>query len=242
MGHRCCLTSGCGCREGFLEEEGRLLPGESVALPEPPALFQTWTGTHRAGVQPSQGGVGAAQGASESGAREAVALLIYEPADPWPSVGLEEEGPNTALPADVFPAALECGERLPAYLPQEEWVPASPARLAPPQSEGSSCSDYCALGCYGGCHPPPFPGNMPGSGPICASACGLSCDQQSLAARPGGSSVGAGLGQGPDLREQAACGPQGVSVSHPRQTVGAVLKGPEPDSASCIVSTLGKMD
>ncbi|XP_027989965.2 LOW QUALITY PROTEIN: interleukin-9 receptor [Eptesicus fuscus] len=170
--------------------------------------FQTWTGTHRAGTQPSQGGVGAAQGASESGAREAIALLIYEPAHPWPSMGLEEEGPGTALPADVLPAALECGERLPAYLPQEEWVPASPARLAPPQSEGSSSSDYCALGCYGGCHPPPFPGNLPSSGPICASACGLSCDQQSLAARQGGSSVGAGLGQGPDLGEQAACGPQ----------------------------------
>lgn len=172
-------------------------------LPESPALFQTWAGTHRTGVQPSQVGVGATGGASESGAREAIALLICEPADPWPFVSLEEEGPGTGLPAGVLPAALECGGQLPAYLPQEEWVPSSPTRLAPPQSEGSS-SDYCALGCYGECHPSPFPGNMQSSGPIYASACGLSCDQQSLAARQGGSYVGAGLGQGPDLGEQAA--------------------------------------
>lgn len=182
------------------ELPGGGLPGESVALPEPHALFQIWTGTHRAGVQPGQVGVGAVQGASEPSAREAIALLTYEPADPWPFAGLEEEGPGTGLPADELPAALEWGGQLPAYLPQEEWVPASPARLAPPQSEGSR-SDYCALGCYGGCHPSPLPGNMQSSGPICASACGLPCDQQGLAARQGGSCVGAGLDQGPDPGE-----------------------------------------
>nr|KAF6272064.1 interleukin 9 receptor [Myotis myotis] len=167
--------------------------------------FQIWTGTHRAGALPSQVGVGAAQGASESSAREAIALLTYEPADPWPFVGLEEEGPGTGLPAEELPAALEWGGQLPAYLPQEEWVPARPTRPAPPQSEGSS-SDYCALGCYGGSRSPPLPGSVQSSGPLYALACGLSCDQQSLAARQGGSYVGAGLGQDPDPGEQAARG------------------------------------
>lgn len=172
-------------------------------LPESHALFQTWTGAHRAGVQLSQDCVGATQGASESGVRETVAFLTYDPADPWPFMGLEEEGTGPGLPVDVWPAALESGEEPPAYLPQEEWVPGSPARPAPPQSEGSS-SDYCALGCYGGCHPSPFPGTMQSPGPIQALACGLSCDQHSLDARQGSSYVGAGLSQGQDPGEQAA--------------------------------------
>lgn len=186
----------------FQEEAGRLPPGESRALPEPPTLFQTWTGTHRAGAQPSPGGVGA-HGAPEPGAREAIAVLIFEPAEPWPPAGLEEEGPGPALPADVLPAAREeCGEQPPAYLPQEEWGPASPARPAPSEPEGSS-SDYCALSCYGWCHPPPFLGPTQSAGPSGALGCGLSCVQQSLVPGPGGSSEGAGLGQGPDLGDQA---------------------------------------
>ncbi|XP_045445279.1 interleukin-9 receptor [Pipistrellus kuhlii] len=155
----------------------------------PPALFQTWTGTHRAGTQPSPGGV-SAHGAPGSGAREAIAVLVFEPAEPWPPAGLEQEGPGPGLPADVLPAAPEeCAEQPPAYLPQEEWGPVSPARPAPPEPEGGS-SGYCALGCYGWCHPPPFPGHAQGAGP-----CGLPCDQQSLAPGPGG--------QGPDLGDQA---------------------------------------
>nr|KAF6294802.1 interleukin 9 receptor [Pipistrellus kuhlii] len=151
--------------------------------------FQTWTGTHRAGTQPSPGGV-SAHGAPGSGAREAIAVLVFEPAEPWPPAGLEQEGPGPGLPADVLPAAPEeCAEQPPAYLPQEEWGPVSPARPAPPEPEGGS-SGYCALGCYGWCHPPPFPGHAQGAGP-----CGLPCDQQSLAPGPGG--------QGPDLGDQA---------------------------------------
>lgn len=123
--------------------------------------------------------------------------------DPWPFLGLEEEGTGTGLPADVVPVALEWGRQPPAYLPQEDWVLASPARPAPPQSEGSS-SDYCALSYYGGCNPSPFLGSLQSSGPIQALACGTSCDQQSLEARQGGNCVGAGHRQRQDPAEQAA--------------------------------------
>lgn len=114
-----------------------------------------------------------------------------------------EEGTGTGLPADVLPTALEWGGEPPAYLPQEEWVPAGPTRPAPPQSEGST-SDYCALSCYGGCNPSPFLGSIQSSGPIQALACGISYDQQSLEARQGGNYVGAGHTQRQDPGEQAA--------------------------------------
>ncbi|XP_024409231.2 interleukin-9 receptor isoform X2 [Desmodus rotundus] len=165
--------------------------------------FQTWTGTHRAGVRLSQDLVDAAAGASEPGVREAIVLLTYDPVDPWPFVGLEDEGTGTGLPADVLSASLEWGGQPPAYLPQEEWVAASPSRPASPQSEGGS-ADYCALGCYGGCRPSPFPGITQSSGPIQPLACDLPCDPQSLDVRQGGSHVGAGHNQRRNPGEEAA--------------------------------------
>ncbi|XP_058426508.1 interleukin-9 receptor [Diceros bicornis minor] len=172
--------------------------------------FQSWTGAHKAGLPWSEDCMGTQRAASESSIREAIALLTYDLADPLQSVGLEEEGTGSGLPAGVLPAGcMEWGGQLPAYLPQEDWVPASPARPAPSQAEGSS-SDYCALGCDGGCHPSTFLGNVQSSAPILALACGHSCDQQSLDAQHGGTCVGAAHSQRQDLGEQAAGGPQGV--------------------------------
>nr|KAF6489696.1 interleukin 9 receptor [Molossus molossus] len=165
--------------------------------------FQTWTGTHRAGVQLNQDCVGTAQAASESSVRDAISLLTYDLVAPWPFVGLEDESTGTGLPADVLPTALEWAGPPPAYLPQEEWVPASPRRPAAPQSEGSS-SDYCALSCYGGCDPSPFLGSIQSSGPIQALVYGIFCDQQSLEARQGDNYVGASHSQRRDPGEQAA--------------------------------------
>ncbi|KAJ8786476.1 hypothetical protein J1605_005965 [Eschrichtius robustus] len=110
--------------------------------------FQTWIGAHRAGPQPSPDCMGPARGAWETRVQEAIALLTYDPVDVGPLAGLEEEGnTGTGLPADALPAGcVELGGTPPAYLPQEAWAPAGLARLAPPQSQGSS-SDYCALGC-----------------------------------------------------------------------------------------------
>ncbi|XP_036890464.1 interleukin-9 receptor [Sturnira hondurensis] len=174
--------------------------------------FQTWTGTHRAGMRLSQDLGGAAAGASEPSVRDAIALLTYDPVDPWPFVGLEDEGTGTGLPADVLPMAIEWGGQPPAYLPQEEWVSLSPSRPAPSQSEGGS-ADYCALGCYGVCQPSPFPGTTQSSGPIQPLACDLPCDPQSLDVRQGGSHVGAGHHQRQDPGEEAAKGP--LECSHP---------------------------
>ncbi|KAM7149258.1 interleukin-9 receptor isoform 2-T3 [Molossus nigricans] len=165
--------------------------------------FQTWTGTHRAGVQLNQDCVGTAQAASESSVRDAISLLTYDLVAPWPFVGLEDESTGTGLPADVLPTALEWAGPPPAYLPQEEWVPARPRRPAAPQSEGSS-SDYCALSCYGGCDPSPFLGSIQSSGPIQALVYGIFCDQQSLEARQGDNYVGASHSQRRDPGEQAA--------------------------------------
>lgn len=93
----------------------------------------------------SQDYVGAPHGALESSVQEAIASLTYDLVDSWPSVGLEEEeGTGTILPAEVSSAVLGWEGQPQAYLPQEEWVFASPTRPAPPQSEGSG-SDYCAL-------------------------------------------------------------------------------------------------
>uniref|UniRef100_A0A8C3WN41 Interleukin 9 receptor n=1 Tax=Catagonus wagneri TaxID=51154 RepID=A0A8C3WN41_9CETA len=124
--------------------------------------FQTWLGAHRAGPQD---GVRAPQGALEASVREAVALLTYDPADAWRSTGPEQqEGSGTGLPASVLPAGLaEWTGQPPAYLPQEDWLPASPARPVPPLSKGDS--DYCVLECYGGALPPTFAGNAQGSQP-----------------------------------------------------------------------------
>ncbi|XP_074202823.1 interleukin-9 receptor [Camelus bactrianus] len=166
--------------------------------------FQTWIGAQRASLQPSQDHAGAPRGALESGVREAIALLTYDPADAWQSGGLEEEEEaSTGLPADVLPAGrMEWGGQPPAYLPQEDWVPASPTRPALPRPEDSS-SDYCALGCYGGGYPLAFTGSTQSSEPSLAWACGLSCDQQSLDAWPGGSCVGISHNQRQDAGEQA---------------------------------------
>uniref|UniRef100_A0A671G7K8 Interleukin 9 receptor n=1 Tax=Rhinolophus ferrumequinum TaxID=59479 RepID=A0A671G7K8_RHIFE len=192
--------------------------------------FQTWTWAHRAGVQLSQHCIGTPQGVAKSSVREAIAFLTCDPVDPWPPVALEEvEGSGTGLPTDVLPAAvLEWAGQPPAYLPQEEWGPASLARLSPPQPEGNS-SDYCALACYGGGHPLTFPGNTQSSGPVLASACGLSCDQQSLDAWQGGSCAGAGHCHRRDPGERATGGPLGCFPAPcPWQPVGSVLKVLEP--------------
>lgn len=78
-------------------------------------------------------------------------MLHCDPADAWPSAGLEEEGgPGPGLPAGVLPAEhVQWGVPPPAYLPQEDWAPVGRPRLVPPQCEGSS-GDYCALDCSAG--------------------------------------------------------------------------------------------
>ncbi|XP_070635419.1 interleukin-9 receptor isoform X5 [Bos indicus] len=111
--------------------------------------FQTWIGARGASPQAGRDHAGPPRGALlEARVREAVALLHCDPADAWPSVGLEEEGgPGPGLPAGVLPAGhVEWGVPSPAYLPQEDWAPAGRPRLAPPRCEGSS-GDYCALDC-----------------------------------------------------------------------------------------------
>uniref|UniRef100_A0A8W4FB15 Interleukin 9 receptor n=1 Tax=Sus scrofa TaxID=9823 RepID=A0A8W4FB15_PIG len=161
--------------------------------------FQTWLGAHRVGPKD---GVSAPQGGLAASVREAVALLTYDPTDAWRSVGLEEESSGTSLPAGALPAGLmQLAGQAPSYLPQEDWLPASPARPAPLQSEGDS--DYCALDCCGEGLPPTFTGDARGSQPGLALACGLSYDQQSLDAQPGGDCVGVGHHQRPDAGEGA---------------------------------------
>uniref|UniRef100_A0A8C0NIB7 Fibronectin type-III domain-containing protein n=2 Tax=Canis lupus TaxID=9612 RepID=A0A8C0NIB7_CANLF len=165
--------------------------------------FQTWIRAHRTGLLPNPDPVGPPQGASESSDQEAIAWLTYDPVDPWQSVVPEdeEEGPGAGLPEAVLKAGhVLQGGQPPAYLPQEDWVPASAPRPAPPQSEGSS-GDYCALGCSGGCHPFTFPGSTWSSGPSPVLAHGLSGDQQSLDAWRGSTCVGVGHG------------PQGVGLA-----------------------------
>ncbi|XP_070218596.1 interleukin-9 receptor-like isoform X1 [Bos mutus] len=111
--------------------------------------FQTWIGARGASPQAGRDHAGPPRGALlEAHVREAVALLHCDPADAWPSAGLEEEGgPGPGLPAGVLPAGhVEWGVPSPAYLPQEDWAPAGRPRLAPPRCEGSS-GDYCALDC-----------------------------------------------------------------------------------------------
>uniref|UniRef100_A0A452RFI0 Interleukin 9 receptor n=1 Tax=Ursus americanus TaxID=9643 RepID=A0A452RFI0_URSAM len=156
--------------------------------------FQTWIGAHRTGLLPSQDCAGSPRGASESSVREAIEWLTYDPVDPCQSVVLEEEreGPGTGLPEAVLLGGLVVqGGQPPAYLPQEDWVPASPNRPAPPRSDCSS-GDYWALGCPGGWYPSTFPGNTRSSGPSPALACDLSWDQQSLDAWQGSGPVGVG--------------------------------------------------
>uniref|UniRef100_F1RGX9 Interleukin 9 receptor n=1 Tax=Sus scrofa TaxID=9823 RepID=F1RGX9_PIG len=169
--------------------------------------FQTWLGAHRVGPKD---GVSAPQGGLAASVREAVALLTYDPTDAWRSVGLEEESSGTSLPAGALPAGLmQLAGQAPSYLPQEDWLPASPARPAPLQSEGDS--DYCALDCCGEGLPPTFTGDARGSQPGLALACGLSYDQQSLDAQPGGDCVGVGHHQRPDAGE----GPRVLCPSRP---------------------------
>ncbi|XP_077761994.1 interleukin-9 receptor-like isoform X3 [Canis aureus] len=168
--------------------------------------FQTWIRAHRTGLLPNPDPVGPPQGASESSDQEAIAWLTYDPVDPWQSVVPEdeEEGPGAGLPEAVLRAGhVLQGGQPPAYLPQEDWVPASAPRPAPPQSEGSS-GDYCALGCSGGCHPFTFPGSTWSSGPSPVLAHGLSGDQQSLDAWRGSTCVGVGHGERQDPAERVA--------------------------------------
>ncbi|KAB0382499.1 hypothetical protein FD755_004416 [Muntiacus reevesi] len=114
--------------------------------------FQTWIGACGAGPQAGWDRVGPPRGALlEARVREAVALLHCDPADAWPSAGLEEEGgPGPGLPAGVLPAGhVEQAAPSPAYLPQEDRASAGHPWLAPPQCEGVS-GDYCALDCSAG--------------------------------------------------------------------------------------------
>lgn len=148
----------------------------------------------------SQDRVSALQGASKSSVQEAITVLTYDPVDPWPSVGLEEEQEDESTAAGLPVDVLEGVGQPPAYLPQEEWVPVDPARLAAPQAEGSS-SDYWALGCYEEGHPLTFLGNTQSSGPILALTCGLSCNQQSMDAWQGSNCVEAGHSQRQDPGE-----------------------------------------
>nr|XP_006041582.1 interleukin-9 receptor isoform X2 [Bubalus bubalis] len=114
--------------------------------------FQTWIGAPGASPQAGRDHAGPPRGALlEARVREAVALLHCDPADAWPSAGLEEEGgPGPGLPAGVLPAEhVQWGVPPPAYLPQEDWDPVGRPRLVPPQCEGSS-GDYCALDCSAG--------------------------------------------------------------------------------------------
>ncbi|XP_043771614.1 interleukin-9 receptor-like isoform X5 [Cervus elaphus] len=114
--------------------------------------FQTWIGACGAGPEASRDHVGPPRGAlQEARVREAVALLHCDPADAWPSAGLEEEGgPGPGLPAGVLPAGrVEQAAPSPAYLPQEDRASAGHPWLAPPQCEGLS-GDYCALDCSAG--------------------------------------------------------------------------------------------
>ncbi|XP_032183514.1 interleukin-9 receptor isoform X1 [Mustela erminea] len=166
--------------------------------------FQTWTGARRSGVLPSQDSGCSPRGASESGVHEDIAWLTYDPVDPWQSVILEEEqeGPGAGLlEAALLARPVVQGGQPPAYLPQKDWAPTCPLRPASPPSEGGS-RDYWTLGCSGGCHTPTFPGNSPSTGPSPALAGGPSCDQQSLDAQPGSSTVGAGHGQWQDPAAQ----------------------------------------
>lgn len=117
--------------------------------------------------------------------------------DPWQSVVMEEEEKGL-LEAVLLVGPVAQGAQSPAYLPQEDWVPVSPSRPAPPQAEGSS-GDYCALGC-----PSTLLGNLQSSGPSVALACGLSCDQQSLDAWQGGTCVGCGHREVQDPNECVA--------------------------------------
>ncbi|KAK2495755.1 hypothetical protein MC885_016046 [Smutsia gigantea] len=164
--------------------------------------FQTWTGAHRAGWSPSQDCVGTPREDSESSVQEDIAMLTYDPGVPWQSLGLEEEeGPGTGLPADVLSAGhMEWRGLPPAYLPQEDWGPASHPGPAPLPSEGSN-SGYCALGCYQACCPLTIPGDTHSSVSILPVACGLSHDQPNLDPQQGGTCVGIGHSQRQDPGE-----------------------------------------
>ncbi|XP_029805245.1 interleukin-9 receptor isoform X2 [Suricata suricatta] len=157
--------------------------------------FQAWIGAHRTGLLLSQGCVGSPRRASESSVQEAIAWLSCEPVDPWQPAVLEEQEKGPGLPEAVpLAGPVAQGGQPPAYLPQEDWVPVSPTRPAPPQAEGSG-GDYCALGC-----PSVFPGAMQSSGPSLALACG----RQSLNAWRGGTCLGDGHTEVPDTSECVA--------------------------------------
>uniref|UniRef100_A0A2K5CYV4 Interleukin 9 receptor n=1 Tax=Aotus nancymaae TaxID=37293 RepID=A0A2K5CYV4_AOTNA len=176
--------------------------------------FQTWVGAHRTGMLLNHDCAGTPRGASEARVHEAVALLTCGPVYPWKSVCLEEdqENPGTSVlgklsSEDVLPAGgTEWGAEPLAYLPQEGWPPTSPARPAPPDSEGSS--DYCGvLDCYGGRHPSTFPRNTQSSGPTPTLARGVSREHQGLETQQGGAWMLAAHCQRPGLHEE----PQGTS-------------------------------
>ncbi|XP_006146479.1 interleukin-9 receptor [Tupaia chinensis] len=170
--------------------------------------FQVWTGAHRAGLQQSQDQIGTPQGTLETGVWEAIALLTFGPALPWPPLG-PEEGKITSFPGapsseEVLPAGrVPPRGQLSVYLPQEDWAPAPRPRPAPPGSEGGS-GDYCVVGCYGVGSPTALPGNTQSPGPVPAVACVLHCDQQDLEPQHGGTCVGSGHSLRQDPVQQVA--------------------------------------
>ncbi|XP_037669998.1 interleukin-9 receptor-like isoform X3 [Choloepus didactylus] len=153
--------------------------------------FQIWAGVHRAGLQLSREGDGPLPGAPESGFGEAISPLTYIIYSP---LGREEgEGTGHGLSEDKLPAGSgEQGAQTPAYLPQEDWAIVSPVRPTPPDPEGGSSSDYCALGCDGGC-------------PLSALAWSLSWERRSPDAQPGARSC---AGTGKSQRQTAGLGLQ----------------------------------
>ncbi|XP_004706159.1 interleukin-9 receptor [Echinops telfairi] len=152
--------------------------------------FQTWTGTHRVGLQLGQADISAQPAAPEPGCREAVALLTCSPA--WPCLCLEEKCPPALGSEDMWPTGvLEWGDQPPAYLPQEEWAPVPPTRPGPPDSDWSY-SDYCALGCHEEGHPSTPLGHTQSLVTAPALTCGFSWHQGDLGPQHGASCIEAG--------------------------------------------------
>ncbi|XP_055991302.1 interleukin-9 receptor [Sorex fumeus] len=152
--------------------------------------FQTWMGAHKAALKPKEASASISSGASESNTLEAIAVLTWDPATSWRTLGVEASR-DAGLPEEA-PLAAHTGTGPPlAYLPQEDWVPASPTSPACEET-GASSSDYCALSGYSRGYPAGPPGMWQSSVPILARAWGLPCNQSSWDAQQGCPCVGAG--------------------------------------------------
>ncbi|ERE69540.1 interleukin-9 receptor [Cricetulus griseus] len=126
--------------------------------------FQTWTGAHRAGLQPRQNGVSTPSAGSESSIWEAITTLTYSPACPAQFSSLKWEGTGPGFPGPpsleyVLPAGcLELEGQPSAYLPQDGWAPLGSVRPPPVDTDRGS-SDYCILDCCEECRPLALPGH-----------------------------------------------------------------------------------